>query len=221
MPTQKININEEATRLLEPFAMTTLAYVGDLAVSLYACQGALDWHRHLDYDELFLVHNGAIVLDSEWGSVTLRPDELAVVPKGVAHRSTSMLWSIVLLLRIHVLSDRRNGDRRLYAKHGERQLAKINVLDRAKQITQPFAPQDLVRVDDFSLRLFVAHGSVPWRKASQQTLLLVQQGRVDLFTRDGLSPMQAGEMVVIAQGTAYRLEADERSLMLSLSRLAR
>jgi homogentisate 1,2-dioxygenase len=221
MPTRKINITEEALKLLEPFAMTDLAHVGDLAVSLYVCQGALAWHRHLDYDELFLVHNGMIVLESEWGSVTLRPDELAVVPKGIAHRSVSMLWSIILLLHIRIFPDRRNGDRRVHALRSEKQLAKINVLDQAKQITRPFVSQDLAQVDDFALRLFVAHGSVPWRKASQQTLLLVQQGRVDLFTRDGISVLNAGEMVVLAQSTAYRLVAGERAVVLSLSRLTR
>ncbi|MCD6553676.1 MAG: hypothetical protein DRJ03_09910 [Chloroflexi bacterium] len=219
MPTRKINISEEALKLLEPFAMTDLAYVGDLAVSMYVCQGSLAWHRHLDYDELFLVHNGMIILESEWGSVTLRPDELAVVPKGVAHRSASMLWSIVLLLHIHIFPDRRNGDRRLHALRGERQLAKINVSEQAKQITRPFVPQDLAQVDDFALRLFVAHGSVPWRKASQETLLLVQQGRLDLFTGDALSVLDAGEMLVLAQGMAYRLVAGERAVVLSLSRL--
>ncbi len=218
MPTRKINITEEALKLLEPFAMTNLGYVGDLAVSMYVCQGTLAWHRHLDYDELFLVHNGMIVLESEWGSVTLRPDELAVVPKGVAHRSASMLWSIILLLHVRIFPDRRNGDRRLHALRGEEQLAKINVLDRAKQITRPFVPQDLAQVDDFALRLFVARGSVPWRKASQEILFLVQQGRLDLFTRDGLSVLNAGEMAVLSQGTAYRLVAGERAVVLSLSR---
>lgn len=221
MPTRKINISEEALRLLEPFAMADLTYVGDLAVSLYACQGALAWHRHLDYDELFLVHNGVIVLESEWGSVTLQPNELAVVPKGVAHRSASILWSIVLLLHIGVFPDRRNGDRRLHALEGERRLAKINVPEQAKQITRPFVPQDLARVDDFALRLFVARGSVPWRKASREALLLVQEGRVDLFTQDGLSVMNAGEMVVLAQGMNYRMVASERAAVLSLSRLTR
>ncbi len=221
MPVKKISISEEALRLLEPFAMTDLTYVGDLAVSLYACQGALAWHRHLDYDELFLVHNGVVILESEWGSTTLRPGELTVVPKGVAHRTASMLWSIVLLLHIGVFPDRRNGDRRLHVVGDEKQLAKVNVPEQAKQIARPFVPQDVAQVDDFALRLFVARGSVPWRKASQEFLLLVQEGRVDLFTQDGLSVMGAGEMVVLAQGMTYRMVAGERAVVLSLSRLTR
>ncbi len=220
MPTRKVNVNEEALRLLEPFAMVDLAYVGDLAVSLYACQGSLAWHRHLDYDELFLVHNGMIVLESEWGGVALRPDELTVVPKGVAHRSASMLWSIVLLLHVHVLPDRRNGHRRLHALRGERKLTKLNVLERAQRITAPFRPQVLARVDDFELGLFVAQGAVPWRKASQPFLMLVQQGRVDLFTRDGLLVLESGELVVLAKGAPYRVMSGERAVVLTLSRIS-
>lgn len=219
MPARKINIFEEALRLIEPFAMIDLAYVSDMAVSLYACQGALAWHRHLDYDELFLVHNGAIILESELGSTSLRPGELAVVPKGIAHRSASMLWSIVLLLHVGVFADRRNGDRRLHAVKGEKQLAKVSIPDQAKQITQPFVPQSLAQVDDFVLQLFVARGSIPWRKASQDIMLLVHEGRIDLSTPDGLSVLNQGEMMVISHSVSYRMLASERAVVLSLTRM--
>jgi len=219
MPTRKINIFEEALKLIEPFAMVDLAYVSDMAVSLYACQGALAWHRHLDYDELFLVYNGAIILESELGSTSLRPGELAVVPKGIAHRSASMLWSIVLLLHIGVFADRRNGDRRLHAVKGEGQLAKVSIPDQARQITQPFVPQSLAQVDDFALQLFVARGSIPWRKASQDIMILVHEGRIDLSTPDGLSVLNQGEMMVISHSVSYRMLASERAVVLSLTRM--
>lgn len=219
MPARKINIFEEALRLIEPFAMVDLAYVSDMAVSLYACQGALAWHRHLDYDELFLVHNGTIVLESELGSTSLRPGELAVIPKGIAHRSASMLWSIILLLHVGVFADRRNGDRRLHAVEGERRLAKVSIPDQAKQITQPFVPQSLAQVDDFVLQLFIARGSIPWRKDSQDIMLLVHEGRIDLSTPDGLFVLNQGEMIVIGHSISYRMLASERAVVLSLTRM--
>lgn len=52
------NLSAVANRIGRPFAAVTLAAVGDLAVSVYVCQGQVNWHKHLDEDELFLVHEG-------------------------------------------------------------------------------------------------------------------------------------------------------------------
>ena len=97
---KKLNVSQAAAQLDEPFSMTHIASVGDILVSVYICQGTLEWHRHLDTDELFWAHEGTILLESEWGEVQLRPDELAVVPKGVGHRSGSGLRASVLLMRL-------------------------------------------------------------------------------------------------------------------------
>ena len=95
--------------------MIDLVQVDDLALSIYLCQGTMPLHRHLDQDELFLVHSGTISLESEWGTAILRPGELAVAPKGVGHRSSSLLRSLVLLLQPRLMVNRRNGDRLLFA----------------------------------------------------------------------------------------------------------
>ena len=86
---KKTSVSQVAAQLDKPFSMMTVASVGDIVVSLYICQGMLEWHKHLDNDELFWVHEGTILLESEWGNVRLRPGELAVVPKGVDHRTSS------------------------------------------------------------------------------------------------------------------------------------
>ena len=80
---QKISIPETASKLEQPFSMMDVALVGDILISVYICQGTLEWHKHLDIDELFWVHKGTILLESEWGEKQLRAGELAVVPKGV------------------------------------------------------------------------------------------------------------------------------------------
>ena len=76
----KLNVGDVAEALDRPFSMASLARVADIVVSVYACEGLLGWHRHLDYDELFWAYEGSILLESERGKVALRPNELAVVP---------------------------------------------------------------------------------------------------------------------------------------------
>ena len=89
------NVKQLASQLSQPFEMLNVAFVDDLIVSLYLCQGSLDWHRHPDNDELFWVHEGSIWLESEWGDLRLAAGEVALVPKGFGHRSRAVKKAIV------------------------------------------------------------------------------------------------------------------------------
>jgi mannose-6-phosphate isomerase-like protein (cupin superfamily) len=43
------------------------------------------WHAHEDYDEVFLVTSGEMVVQLRDGDVTLGPGDFLVVPRGVEH----------------------------------------------------------------------------------------------------------------------------------------
>jgi mannose-6-phosphate isomerase-like protein (cupin superfamily) len=43
------------------------------------------WHAHEDYDEVFLVTSGELVVQLRSGDVTLGPGDFLVVPRGVEH----------------------------------------------------------------------------------------------------------------------------------------
>ena len=55
-------------------------------VKLAKVRGEFVWHRHQNEDELFLVLKGVLGLELRDGTVTLRPGELFIVPRGVEHR---------------------------------------------------------------------------------------------------------------------------------------
>ena len=55
-------------------------------VKLAKVKGAFVWHRHQNEDELFLVLKGVLRLELRDGTVTLRPGEFFIVPRGVEHR---------------------------------------------------------------------------------------------------------------------------------------
>ncbi len=219
MPLKKINIGQEARRLTRPFSMIELTYVDDFAVDVYICQGALAWHRHVDQDEMFLVHSGVITLDSEWGSVLLQPNELAVVPKGVGHRSSSFVWSVVLLFQSRFMPDRKNGDRRLFVPKGEDTLQKFNLGKEAARLPLPFSTVDLAYIEDFVVRLVVCQGSFHWhRHANQDEFLLVQKGEVFLESEEGDVTLQEGELVVMPRGAIHRHASMERAEILIFER---
>ena len=145
---KKLNVSQAAAELDKPFSMMNVAFVGDIVISVYICQGMLEWHKHLDNDELFWVDEGTILLESEWGEVRLRPGELAVVPKGVGHRSSSGLRASVLLLRCGFIPNRKNGRRRLYTIAGEAKLKHISLQGVVQRLVLPFQFQTVAEVNE-------------------------------------------------------------------------
>lgn len=199
--------------------MIDLAQIDDLALSIFLCQGTLPSHRHLDQDELFLVHSGTISLESDWGPATLRPGELAVVPKGLGHRSSSLLRSLVLLLQPRLIVNRRNGDRRLFALEDEGRLEKVSVPAMGRQVAIPFSPVTLAHLDTFALNLVLCQGTGPWWQAERQSsLVLCYDGNLDLDSELGQVSLQDGDMVVLPKGIPYQLSSSRRALMLGVER---
>lgn len=210
MAIEKVDIGKVATELLQPFQMTDLGHVNDFAVSVFICQGATAWHRHIDEDELFLVQSGAITLESEWGNTHLRPDEMAVVPKGVAHRSSSFIWSTVLLFQPKIMSHRKNGDRRTATSAEGKSLHKVSVAKAAQQLTEPFKPVDLIAVEDCVVRLALIQGAFPWhRHRLCDELFLIYDGEITLGTEQRDVSLKAGEMAIVPKGMLHRPTASE------------
>jgi quercetin dioxygenase-like cupin family protein len=214
-----VSIPEYAGRLSEPFTMIDLVQIDDLTLSIYLCQGTMPRHRHLDQDELFLVYTGTISLESEWGTAILRPGELAVAPKGVAHRSSSLLHSLVLLLQPRLMVNRRNGDRRLFALKGEGRLEKVSLPAIGRQIASAFQPILLAHLDTFDFNLTLCHGTGPWCKdARQDSLVFCHDGHVTLDVGNEQIELDKGDLIVVPKGLAHRISSSERSLVVGVSR---
>ncbi len=215
----KVNIPEQGARLREPFTMIDLAQVNELVVSIFLCQGAMPKHRHLDQDELFLVHTGTISLESEWGTVVLRPGEMVTIPKGVRHRPASLLRSRVLLFQPRLMVHRRNGDRRLVALKEEGRLEKVSIPAMGRQLFPPFTPVPLAHVDVFALTLTLCDGTGPWRRWDHQdSLIFCYGGYLTVETEGGQVRLETGDLTVVPIGIPYRLSSRRRALVLGVAR---
>jgi mannose-6-phosphate isomerase-like protein (cupin superfamily) len=64
----------------------TVAEFNGHDVMVVKVQGEFAWHAHADSDDFFLVLAGELHIDLPDGSVVLRPGQLFIVPRGVAHR---------------------------------------------------------------------------------------------------------------------------------------
>ncbi len=215
----KVSIPEHAARLSEPFTMIDLAQIDDLMLSVYLCQGTLPYHRHLDQDELFLVHTGTISLETEWGTAILQAGELAVAPKGVGHRSSSLLRSIVLLLQPRLMTNRRNGDRRLFALEKAGKLEKVRIPSVGRQLVTPYHPVPLADLDTFAFTLTLCQGTGPrQRRDNQATLVLCHEGWLTVESDLGRVSLEEGELAVVPSGVGHQLSSVGRALALGVER---
>ena len=207
---KKLTVSEIAAKLDKPFTMANVAFVSDIVVSVYICQGMLEWHRHLDVDELFWVYEGTMLLESEWGNVRLRPGELAVVPKGVSHRSSAGMRATVLLLRCGFAPKRKNGRRRLYALSDEDKLERVSLPDVAQALAWPFRFQTVARVDGSVVQ--AAWGVGTWPVGipnSHDVLFFVLNGTATLRTSQRMLHMHRGDFTVVPQGAVYQLSTTQ------------
>ncbi len=202
----KINVSQIAAQLPFPFSMVDLAFVDDIAVSVYICQGTLEWHKHTDNDELFWVHEGEILLESEWGDVQMKPGKVALVPKGVEHRTGADARSSVILVRCGILPHRKNGRRRIYALPNDEGLAQANLFEMARTLPDPFKFQTVLPIEDAVVQVGRGEGTWPVKMHLPYAVMyLVLNGSAHLSTPQSVLRMQVGDMAVVPKGVPYQL----------------
>lgn len=85
---QVIDLPQEAEAVTEEYRNQVLNRVNDSCLRLAVFQGKYRWHVHPASDELFVVLQGAIVIELEDGSsIRVGPLQAATVPAGVVHRT--------------------------------------------------------------------------------------------------------------------------------------
>ena len=200
--------------------MVDVAYVDDLLLSVFICEGALHWHRHVDIDELFWVHEGSVLLESERGDAAMRAGEMAVVPKGTEHRSRSDDRAIVLLLRCGLVPHRKNGKRRLYVTD-EVGLPSVNLKRRAESLAAPYRFQTVAAVEESRVQLARGKGRWPIElPVAHDRLVYVVHGGLTVRTvRDRLR-LGPGEFTVIPRGAFHHLYTEDDTLLVRVTREA-
>lgn len=85
---QVIDLPTEAAAVTEDYRNQVLNRVNDSCLRLAVFQGKYRWHLHPVSDELFVVLEGAILIEFKDGaSIRIGPLQAATVPAGVVHRT--------------------------------------------------------------------------------------------------------------------------------------
>jgi homogentisate 1,2-dioxygenase len=217
MSIHKVDVASAAAQLSRPFLLGQIAQVDHFALYLYLCEGAVARHRHLAQDELFYVHSGILSLDTDWGRIALDRRELAVVPRGLAHQSSSLVHTCVILFQAQGDPERKNGHGRLDVEQGTGPLPKRSVIKEADRIPQAYLPVPLAQADEMSLRLIWCQGDTPWHKHSNHDeLLWVEDGRLEVGTEEGPVSVHEDELIVIPRDRIHRVTSIQHTIALSL-----
>jgi mannose-6-phosphate isomerase-like protein (cupin superfamily) len=94
----KVNLAEKFSQFSEHYAPKIIGRYNDNEVRLVKAEGELVWHKHDETDELFLIFDGEFDMEFRDRTVTVRPGELLIVPRGVEHRPTARRGEVKLLL---------------------------------------------------------------------------------------------------------------------------
>lgn len=204
MSLQRVNISQTIRQVDQPFTLTELAVVSEMAVHGYISLGAVNWHTHIDTDELFLVHEGVMALESQWGDVLLHSGELAVVPKGVAHRSGSQWRTLIVLVHARGFPDRKNGHRRLFGFPGQGQMKRVE-LQATIPLADSFRLEPVANVDEYVVQLTTGSGLSPnYVNFLSDTLWLVISGQARFEAGDETIELSQGELTVIPRDLSHR-----------------
>lgn len=95
---EPVNLAAKLALFDEPWSPKIVARYNGNDVMVAKFKGAFRWHSHADTDDLFLVLEGRVRIETEDGPVDLGPGELFVVPAGVAHRPVAEDEAAVLLI---------------------------------------------------------------------------------------------------------------------------
>jgi len=203
------SVKEAIAHLDEPFSMINVDVVGDIAVSVYRCEGQLDWHEHRTNDELFWVVDGIMRMETEQGEAYLRPNEVTVVPKAVAHRSGSEVEAYVILLRSVISANRRNGRHHIFVTEPEAGVPTVDLKERADEIDEPFTFRSVGLVEDSVLQVAWGEGTWPVDvPAPCDIFFYVLEGGGTIEASGHMVRLDPGEAVVVPRGSLYRLSTE-------------
>ena len=85
----KITLEQKFASFSEHWRPKVVAALNGQEVKLVKVQGTFPWHRHEDSEELFLVWRGLFRLEFRDHVLEMGPGEMAVVPRGVEHRTAA------------------------------------------------------------------------------------------------------------------------------------
>ena len=98
MTYEPINFSDKFSMFSEHWQPKVIARMNDYHFKVAKIEGEFVWHKHDETDEVFVVLAGEMAIAFRDGSVTLKPGEMYVVPKGAEHKPVAASECSILLI---------------------------------------------------------------------------------------------------------------------------
>ena len=95
---EEIDVLALARDVKDQWYNQTLCQVNGSVIRLGVMQGEYHWHKHDNDDEFFFCLQGELLVDLEGRTITLRPQQGVVVPRGVLHRTRAPRRCVILMV---------------------------------------------------------------------------------------------------------------------------
>ncbi len=82
----KVTISEKLSLFNDHWNPRIVGALNGQHVKLAKFKGEFVWHKHDDEDEMFYVLDGTLQIEFRDKTLTIKPNEFVIVPKGVEHK---------------------------------------------------------------------------------------------------------------------------------------
>lgn len=107
---KKINLRNEFASIKKYWTQKTIGQANGSMLKLAKGIGEINWHKHEDQDEVFLVCKGNLTIRlKDHEDINLQEGELFVVPKGVEHAPKADDEVELLVMGINITSNKEGG----------------------------------------------------------------------------------------------------------------
>lgn len=106
---EKVNIIQELSTIDRYWNQKIIGEANGQLIKLAKGNGAINWHKHDDQDELFLLIKGHMTIQLRDRKIELYPNELFIVPKGTEHCPVSHGESEFLIMGLNITSNAAGG----------------------------------------------------------------------------------------------------------------
>ncbi|MDW8065417.1 MAG: cupin domain-containing protein [Anaerolineae bacterium] len=213
----RASIPEIRDSLAQPFQVHPITQFGAVRVYVYRSHGEVSRHRHVEFDEVFLIYEGLVNFWTDREERTLKPDELIWIPRGMAHRSGSRVPSLVILFRKDFIPEHRNGNFRINGSTMTSPLT-VRIHERLRAYSD-FTPVLLIKADEVCYYGLQGSGCSPKWKTQGPAFLLLLRGEIKIeahqpdWSEPAFGILTPGEIAVLPAGTHWQWTSREPSVL--------
>jgi quercetin dioxygenase-like cupin family protein len=106
---RKINIRDEIASLDEYWSQKVIAEANGQLFKVAKGIGEINWHKHDDQDELFILYKGCLTIQLRTGNIELLEGEMFVIPKGVEHCAKAEAEAAFVIVGLNITSNKQGG----------------------------------------------------------------------------------------------------------------